>query len=38
MLIRALRDVCVTSDDPAIFDVGDFMLVDTLGDSPAPGM
>ena len=38
VLIRTLRDVCVTSDDPAIFDVGDFMLVDSLGDSPAPGM
>lgn len=38
VLIRALRDVCITSKDPAIFDVGDFMLVDTLGDTPAPGM
>jgi hypothetical protein len=38
VLIRALRDLCITSKDPAIFDVGDFMLVDTLGDTPAPGM
>lgn len=38
VLIRSLRDVCVTSDNPAIFDVGDFMLVDSLGDGPAPGM
>ncbi|MBN33290.1 MAG: hypothetical protein CMM46_00670 [Rhodospirillaceae bacterium] len=38
MLIRTLRDVCVTSDVPAIFDVGDIMLLDTLGDTPAPGM
>jgi hypothetical protein len=37
LLIRALRDVCVTSEDPAVFDVGDFMLVDNLSDGPAPG-
>jgi len=37
-LIRDLRDVCMTSEDQAIFDVGDFMLIDTLSDGPAPGM